>query len=188
LDRKKKWLLSGALIVAGLGIIFFRYHAQKTGPEPAPRVPETSPAPAVSETRHQESEVPTPLKALGVSESSDGVSREKTPEEPARGEVLIDETPVDPQAELENEVLQIFRAEAMETLPLLTIHTADPRQPGKPGPKKGEIWIRIKPAYSRETHDIMGQVADLYITTMQYEEPVTVMLWVGGQPMARCEY
>lgn len=95
---------------------------------------------------------------------------------------------VDPQAELASVLTELFMTEAMETLPLLSLHTADPLQPEKKGPQKGELWIRINPANSYETRDIMAQVADLYRTTVRYEEPVTVMLWVGGQPMARFEY
>jgi hypothetical protein len=91
-------------------------------------------------------------------------------------------------AELEKVRIDVFKTEAMETLPLLTLHTADPLHPDKPGPKKGDVWIRIQPNYSSETRDIMAQVADLYKTMVNQEQTVTVMLWVGGQPMARFEY
>lgn len=98
------------------------------------------------------------------------------------------EAPDAAQAELEKVRIDMFKAEAMETLPLLTLHTADPLRPDKPGPKPGEVWIRIQPHRSGETRGIMAQVADLYRSTLRHEKPVTVMLWVGGQPMARFEY
>ena len=108
---------------------------------------------------------------------------DSAPEKDVSAEILPDA-----QAELESALLQNFRAEAMETLPLLTIHTADPLKPDKPGPKRGDVWVRINAGNSKETRDIMAQVADLYRTALKYDDPVTVMLWVGGQPMARFEY
>ena len=118
----------------------------------------------------------------------------EVPDTSAQAVYNIPEPPSNPpqelygKAEMEHTLTEVFKSEAMETLPLLTLHTADPLQPDKPGPKQGEIWIRIRPGKSDETRDIMAQVADLYKTILRYEQPVKVMLWVGGQPMARFEY
>ena len=81
-----------------------------------------------------------------------------------------------------------FEEEAKETLPLLEIYTNDPTNPERPRPREGEIWIRIRPHRSRETRDIMAQVADLYRKGTWYNKSVTVVLWVGGQPWARFQY
>ena len=56
------------------------------------------------------------------------------------------------------------------------------------GLRDGEIWIRIDPSNSREYKEIMAQTADLYRVDTGYQDEVTVLLWVGGQVMARETY
>ena len=81
-----------------------------------------------------------------------------------------------------------FEEEAKEALPLLAVVTPDPRETEHRRLKEGEIWIRINPGNSREMKDIMAQTADLYKKSTWYDKPVTVILWVGGQPWARFQY
>lgn len=98
----------------------------------------------------------------------------------------------DSMAELrhERELTLMFEEEAKETFPLLSIQTANPMDTGKKvfGPKRGEIWIRIKPENSKEFKKIMAGVADLYKNTTGYEDPVTVVLWVGNRIWAKFQY
>ena len=56
------------------------------------------------------------------------------------------------------------------------------------GLQDGEIWIRIDASKSGEYKEIMAQTADLYRVNTGYREEVTVLLWVGGQVMARETY
>ena len=94
----------------------------------------------------------------------------------------------DSENELEYESNKMFEEEALEIFPLHTVQTHNPLEPDQFGPAKGEIWVRIKVDHSREFKDIMAQIADLYKEVTYFEEPVTVMLWVGGRPWAKFQY
>ncbi len=92
------------------------------------------------------------------------------------------------ELEYEYELNKEFEAEAIDTFPLHTINTFNPLKPEPYGPKKGELWIRIKVEHSREFKEIMAQVADLYKDVANYNNPVTVLLWVGNRPWAKFTY
>ncbi len=94
----------------------------------------------------------------------------------------------DSENELEYESSKMFEEEALEIFPLHTVQTHNPLEPDKFGPPKGEIWVRIKVDHSREFKDIMAQIADFYKEVTYFEDPVTVMLWVGGRPWAKFQY
>ncbi len=89
---------------------------------------------------------------------------------------------------------QVFRDEALEVFPLLSmsIHTPEfmaDKNSGGIGPRSGEIWIRIKPENSGEMKEIMAQTADLYRQYVkEYDRPVRIVLWVGGQIWAVSTY
>ena len=55
-------------------------------------------------------------------------------------------------------------------------------------PPKGEVWVRIKPEFADQSRDIMAQNADLFRKNTAHQGPVTVTLWVGGQPYDRQVY
>ncbi|MBL0714049.1 MAG: hypothetical protein JJV98_10155 [Desulfosarcina sp.] len=183
---KRKWVLCGILLLAVLGLSAFLIQGvlQKA---PAAVVFTEKPADGFSSVAHQAKfpAVPTPTPRV----PAEPVSESMRPDEsPPREEIIAADVKENAQADLEHARTEVFKAEAMATLPLLTLHTADPFQPDRPGPRRGEIWIRIQPNRSGETRDIMAQVADLYKSTLQYEESVKVMLWVGGQPIARTDF
>jgi len=56
------------------------------------------------------------------------------------------------------------------------------------GLRDGEVWIRINPGNSNEFREVMAQTADLYRANTDYTGDVTVLLWVGGQVMAKEVY
>ncbi len=51
-----------------------------------------------------------------------------------------------------------------------------------------ELWIRVKPAHAGEARDVMREVATRYRETAETQEPVTVVLLLGGRPLAREVY
>lgn len=72
-----------------------------------------------------------------------------------------------------------FKAKTLKELPLLTVQTFEPKNAGRRGcPKKGQVWIRIKPEHSADTDSIMAKVAGLY-KNMYGEEKVKIVLLVG---------
>ncbi|MCP4115247.1 MAG: hypothetical protein GY737_07505 [Desulfobacteraceae bacterium] len=96
---------------------------------------------------------------------------------------------VDYDVEVEYQQNKEFEAEALETFPVHTVQTHNPKDPKAYGPPKGEVWIRIKPENAREMNEIMAQVADLYReTAAEYGEEITIMHWVGARPYARTSY
>ena len=98
----------------------------------------------------------------------------------------------DSMAELrhERDLNLMFEEDARETFPLLSIQTANPMDIEKKvfGPERGEIWIRIKPQNAKEFKEIMAEIADLYKNATGYEDPVTVVLWVGNRIWAKIQY
>ncbi len=111
-----------------------------------------------------------------------------------------------PEQEFHYQKTQMFIAEAKDKLPLVGIRAFNALQatvregdepsdsgrniPGrdKKGMRDGEIWIRINGAYSKEQNEIMAQAADLYRSNVDFDGEITVLLWVGGQPIARETY
>lgn len=91
-------------------------------------------------------------------------------------------------AEVEHETIQYFESEALKDFPVHTIETFDPLQPNPNGPKRGEVWIRIKAENSREMKEVMAQTADVYREITGSMEPVTIMHWVGNRPYAKFTY
>ena len=81
-----------------------------------------------------------------------------------------------------------FEAAALETFPVHTVQTHDPRHPEAFGPKKGEIWVRVKVEEALWYKDIMAETAELYRELTYYDEPVTVMHWVGNRPYAKLSF
>ena len=98
------------------------------------------------------------------------------------------------EQEKEYALNRLFESRAFEDLPIHTVKTFDPGsasssgQKKNSGPKRGEIWIRIKVDHASEMKDIMAQTADLYKDMTEYDETITVMHWVGGKPYARIEF
>ena len=178
---KRKWLYYSISFLMIAGAFFFVYRRWTHDVTPSGEPPRAVPAAIEEQVQREKNAQPSPSKpeTVVMKTSMGGV---KDPLSDVENEVMDVA-----QAELEKVRIDMFKTEAMETLPLLTLHTADPLQPDKPGPKLGEVWIRIKPSYSRETRDVMAQVSDLYRSTVRPGKPVTVMLWVGGQPMALFE-
>lgn len=82
----------------------------------------------------------------------------------------------------EYELNKEFEEEAKETLPLLSIQTNNPLNTKAFGPRRGEIWVRIKPDNARELKQIMKKLADLYRSRTGYDGTITIMHWVGGRP------
>ncbi len=105
---------------------------------------------------------------------------------------------------------QLYEELARETLPTLSIQTHNPvwaledeaaevagitikeTRTGPFGnniqPAENEIWLRIPADYAAEHRDIMAENADLYRAETGTNEPITIMLWVGGRPYARHQY
>jgi hypothetical protein len=82
-----------------------------------------------------------------------------------------------------------FGEQALASFPLLTVAAYDPGNAERRGvPRKGEVWIRIKPAHARKTEDIMAGVAALYKETENYTDSVTVRLWVGGRVLRSASF
>ena len=117
-----------------------------------------------------------------------------TPERSATAphEVTPATAPAPPEADLDkvvqHEIAQVFEEEALRNFPLHTARAFDPLSPDPYGPRRGEVWIRIKAEQSREMKQIMAQVADLYRDLAASPEPLTVIQWVGNRPFARFEY
>ena len=82
----------------------------------------------------------------------------------------------------EYELNKEFEEEAKETLPLLSIQTNNPLNTKAFGPRRGEIWVRVKPDNARELKQVMKKLADLYRTRTGYDGTITIMHWVGGRP------
>ena len=82
----------------------------------------------------------------------------------------------------EYELNREFEEEAKEILPLLSIQTNNPLDAKAFGPRRGEIWVRVKPDNARELKQIMEELAELYRTHTGYEGGITIMHWVGGRP------
>jgi hypothetical protein len=91
-------------------------------------------------------------------------------------------------ADVEHETIKYFKSEALSAFPVHTVETFDPLQSNTNGPKRGEVWIRIKAENSREMKEVMAQVADLYREITGSMQPVTVMHWVGNRPYAKFTY
>lgn len=154
--------------------------------------PETKPAPLPPPTVAVEQPVneiksPVPQKV--------GPTVERPKAEPPEDSFLDEEElveiddPVDYDVEVEYQQNQEFEAEALETFPVHTVQTHNPKDPNAIGPPKGEVWIRIKPENAREMNEIMAEMADLYReTAAEYGEEITIMHWVGAQPYARTSY
>ena len=132
-------------------------------------------------------------------DSDDKASVNKT--EPTAPKVLPKQAIVadDEPAKIENSMAELeyqrnmnlmFEEEARETFPLLSVQTSNPIDIEKKvfGPKKGEIWIRIKPENSKEFKEIMAEIADLYKDVARYDDPVTIILWVGNRIWAKFQY
>ena len=98
----------------------------------------------------------------------------------------------DSMAELEyqRDLNLMFEEEARETFPLWSVQTSNPMDIEKKvfGPKKGEVWVRIKPENAKEFKEIMAQTADLYKDVARYDDPVTVVLWVGNKVWSKFQY
>lgn len=134
------------------------------------------------------SDLPEKMPLLNK-ETVEPIAENEDNEDENRKEITEETTEDDAQKELDYQMREMFKEEAMEFLPLQAVVTHDPRNPDRPrSPREGEIWIRIKPENSGETRDIMAQVADLYRDVARYDEPVTVILWVGGRPWVRFRY
>ena len=103
-------------------------------------------------------------------------------------QVFVEEEYEDPQKELDYALKKQFEAEALEIFPIHTVQTFNPVEPELYGPREDEVWIRIKVDHSREYKDIMAQIADFYKESTRHDEPVTVLLWVGGKPWAKFQY
>jgi hypothetical protein len=165
---KRKGIAAGAILttLVIVGLLWIQAHvADREAAPPAPSSPVSMP----NDDHAAPPRIQTPV------EQSD--SRTKADE----GE--------GPDAEWEVEVNKLFEAEALQTFPLHTVQTHDPNLPPKAaGPPRGEVWIRIKPEHAAEMRDIMDRVADLYREVTAYEEPLTVMHWVGNRPHARLQY
>ena len=84
--------------------------------------------------------------------------------------------------EHEYELNKQFEAEAKKKLPLLSIQTNNPLDEKGFGPRRGEIWVRVKPDNARELKQVMKKLADLYRSRTGYKGPITIMHWVGGRP------
>ncbi len=84
--------------------------------------------------------------------------------------------------EREYELNKEFEEEAKEVLPLLSIQTNNPLDTKAFGPRRGEIWVRVKPDNAKELKEIMEDLADLYRADTGYRGSLTVMHWVGGRP------
>ena len=184
---KKNLLIAGVIALAG---VLFLVHYYLTRPiddlsfQPAPDKRAAAsrddfrPAPfSAGQARPGQSGRTQPLLTGTTAPRTD-----KPEQAPAEGQEK------DPEAEMEYYLNKEFEADALASFPLHTVQTHDPRHPEKFGPRKGEVWIRIKVQHSREFKDIMAQVADLYREVTWYDEPVTVMLWVGGHPWAKFQY
>ena len=96
----------------------------------------------------------------------------------------------DAMMELEYQRNLMFEEEAREIFPLLSVQTSNPTDIGKKvfGPKKGEVWVRIKPENAKEFKEIMAETADLYKDVARYDDPVTVVLWVGNKIWSKIQY
>ena len=96
----------------------------------------------------------------------------------------------DSMVELEYQRNLMFEEEARETFPLLSVQTSNPTDIEKKvfGPKKGEVWVRIKPENAKEFKEIMAETADLYKDVAEYDDPVTVVLWVGNKVWSKIQY
>ena len=84
--------------------------------------------------------------------------------------------------EREYELNKDFEEEAKEVLPLLSIQTNNPLDTKAFGPRRGEIWVRVKPDNAKELKEIMEDLADLYRADTGYRGSLTIMHWVGGRP------
>lgn len=117
----------------------------------------------------------------GADTATSELDKEDTEEEDA-----ILETSEEAQQEFHQN--EQFITEAIETLPLTSIQAYDPINRDNPGPEKGEVWIRIQPEFSKESKEIMAQVADHYHDVTRDVDPVTVILLVGGSPVTRSTF
>ena len=158
--------------------------------------------------------VQAPHTPVLAGERADPVFSNPVMEEIAEEEDEAGMNTIDPmllaEAELSLVNNRIYEEVAREILPTLSIQTHDPiwvleddaadavgsaekkRRSGPFGtniqPAENEIWLRIPPDYAGEHRDIMAENADLYRAETGTNEPVTVMLWVGGRPYARQQY
>ena len=82
----------------------------------------------------------------------------------------------------EYELNKEFEEEAKETLPLLSIQTNNPLNTKAFGPRRGEIWVRVKPDNARELKQVMKKLGELYRSQTGYDGTITIMHWVGGRP------
>jgi hypothetical protein len=180
---KKTWTIFGGAATVCLIVAFYMMQ------------PDTSPAPtseALPESSNERIDA-APVEALKTTSPIQD-SKRTPPESTAHAPV---DDPVE-QRQLAYERSRIFKAVAMEQLPLLAVIPHNPLMDGgsKDGdarrsgrnPKEGEVWIRLNAANSREYKEIMAQTADLYRQETLYEGPVTVVLWVGGRPWAQEEF
>jgi hypothetical protein len=155
--------------------------SEEVGPAPQNRAVDITPAPS-----------PPPVsESIMVSEELDGAGDSESSDIPMDRTTQAADTDSkeDAEKELEYELTRQFEAEALDFFPLHTVQAHDPYQePGEFGPAEGEIWVRIKVDHAPEHRDIMAQVADHYKMVTGNENPVTVLLWVGGRPWAKYQY
>lgn len=184
---KKNLLIAG---VTALAVILFLVHYYLTRP-----IDDLSfqPAPDKRAAASRDNFRPAPLPAGQARAGQSGRTQPPLTGTTAPGTGKPGQAPAggqeeDPEAGMEYHLNKEFEADALQTFPLHTVQTNDPRRPEKFGPPRGEIWIRIKVEHALDMKGIMAQVADLYRETTWYDEPVTIMHWVGGRPYARQVY
>lgn len=180
---KGKLVVLVFIIVVAMGTLFF-YMGKKNKPDKDFSANKTEAVVTVKKGENiaeqkDSTETTKPEPILGKKEMDSSGKFQGSKEEQSGALAGVSEREA---KEREYELNREFEEEAKEMLPLLSIQTNNALDVKAFGPRRGEIWVRVKPDNARELKQIMEELAELYRTRTGYEGSITIMHWVGGRP------
>ena len=179
---KKLWLIAVSFFVIVFVVVMLTWdadHRRASDKENGPNMSAVSEEVSIPESTQTNRDDSAPAEDTPSLPPSDSTV---TAQKPKPKSYEFDE------AEWEYAVNKEFEAAALEIFPVYTVQTHDPRHPEEFGPKKGEIWVRIKPEAALTYQDVMAETAELYRELTYRQGPVTVMHWVGNRPYAKLSF